>query len=69
MFTKMVFLTSPVLLRILHTLFPNVQAVLDIGGSQVLEILFKIGFMADKEKGISLMEEVVAQAKNGAFRS
>ena len=40
-----------------------------LSGSQVLEILFKIGFMADKEKGISLMEEVGAQAKNGAFRS
>jgi benzoyl-CoA reductase/2-hydroxyglutaryl-CoA dehydratase subunit BcrC/BadD/HgdB len=40
-----------------------------LNGSQVLEILFKIGFMADKEKGISLMEEVVSQAKNGAFQS
>jgi len=53
------------------------KALMDLGKidpaplsvSQVLEILFKIGFMADKEKGISLMEEVVAQAKNGAFRS
>ncbi len=53
------------------------KALMDLGkidpaplsGSQMLEILFKIGFMADKEKGISLMEEVVAQAKNGAFRS
>lgn len=53
------------------------KALMDLGkinpaplsGSQVLEILFKIGFMADKEKGISLMEEVVAHAKNGAFRS
>ena len=53
------------------------KALMDLGkidpaplsGSQVLEILFKIGFMADKEKGISLMEEVVAQVKNGAFRS
>jgi len=53
------------------------KALMDLGkidpaplsGSQVLEILFKIGFMADKEKGISLMEEVVAQAKNGALRS
>lgn len=38
-------------------------------GSQVLEILFKIGFLANKEKGISLMEEVVSQVKNGAFGS
>jgi len=53
------------------------KALMDLGkidpaplsGSQVLEILFKIGFMADKEKGIYLMEEVVAQVKNGAFRS
>jgi benzoyl-CoA reductase/2-hydroxyglutaryl-CoA dehydratase subunit BcrC/BadD/HgdB len=53
------------------------KALMDLGkidpaplsGSQVLEILFKIGFMADKEKGISLMEEVVSQAQNGALRS
>ena len=53
------------------------KALMDLGKidpaplsvSQVLEILFKIGFMADKEKGISLMEEVVSQAQNGAFRS
>jgi len=53
------------------------KALMDLGknnpapldGSQVLEILFKIGFMADKEKGISLMTEVVAQAKSGALRS
>jgi benzoyl-CoA reductase/2-hydroxyglutaryl-CoA dehydratase subunit BcrC/BadD/HgdB len=38
-----------------------------LSGSQLLEILFKIGFLADKEKGISLMEEVVAQAENDAF--
>ena len=28
-------------------------------GSLLLEILFKVGFLADKEKGISLMQEVV----------
>ncbi len=28
-------------------------------GSRLLEIMFKVGFMADKEKGISLMEEAV----------
>jgi benzoyl-CoA reductase/2-hydroxyglutaryl-CoA dehydratase subunit BcrC/BadD/HgdB len=38
-----------------------------LSGSQLLEILFKAGFLADKEKGIRLMEEVVAQAENGAF--
>lgn len=39
-----------------------------ISGGQILEILFKIGFLADKEKGISLMEEVVALAVDGGFR-
>jgi benzoyl-CoA reductase/2-hydroxyglutaryl-CoA dehydratase subunit BcrC/BadD/HgdB len=38
-------------------------------GSQLLEILFKIGFLADKEKGIVLMEEVIGEAKKGALRS
>lgn len=36
-------------------------------GTQMLEILFKIGFLADKEKGISFMEEVTAEAKKGIF--
>ena len=40
-----------------------------LSGSQLLEILFKVGFLADKEKGISLMEAVAAQADNGAFGS
>lgn len=39
-----------------------------LAGSQVLEILFKAGFLADKEKGIHLMEEVIIEAENGAFR-
>ncbi|MFH0784137.1 MAG: double-cubane-cluster-containing anaerobic reductase [Pseudomonadota bacterium] len=38
-----------------------------LNGSLLLEILFKIGFLADKEKGIALMERVVAEAKQGAF--
>jgi benzoyl-CoA reductase/2-hydroxyglutaryl-CoA dehydratase subunit BcrC/BadD/HgdB len=38
-----------------------------LSGSQLLEILFKVGFLVDKEKGISLMEEVAAQAEKGAF--
>lgn len=38
-----------------------------LSGSQLLEILFKVGFLADKEKGISLMEAVAAQAEKGAF--
>ena len=37
-------------------------------GTQMLEILFKIGFLADKEKGISLMEEITAEAQKGTFR-
>lgn len=36
-------------------------------GSQILEILFKIGFLADKEKGITFMKEVAEQAKKGVF--
>ncbi len=36
-------------------------------GSQLLEILFKVGFLVDKEKGISLMEAVAVQAETGAF--
>ncbi|MGD9188975.1 MAG: double-cubane-cluster-containing anaerobic reductase [Desulfobacteraceae bacterium] len=45
----------------------NQQKPAPLSGSQLLEILFKAGFLADKEKGIGLMEEVVAQAENGAF--
>lgn len=37
-------------------------------GTQMLEILFKIGFLADKEKGISFMEEVTAEAQKGTFQ-
>jgi benzoyl-CoA reductase/2-hydroxyglutaryl-CoA dehydratase subunit BcrC/BadD/HgdB len=37
-------------------------------GSQLLEILFKIGFLVDKEKGISFMEAVTAEAISGRFR-
>jgi len=34
-------------------------------GSMLLELLFKVGFLADKEKGIALMEELVAEAGQG----
>lgn len=37
-------------------------------GTQMLEILFKIGFLADKEKGISFMEEVTTEAQKGTFQ-
>jgi benzoyl-CoA reductase/2-hydroxyglutaryl-CoA dehydratase subunit BcrC/BadD/HgdB len=40
-----------------------------LSGSQLLEILFKVGFLADKEKGIALMQAVTAEARNGALRS
>lgn len=51
------------------------NALMDLGrrlplplkGSQLLEILFKVGFLADKEKGIALMEQVVAEADQGVF--
>jgi benzoyl-CoA reductase/2-hydroxyglutaryl-CoA dehydratase subunit BcrC/BadD/HgdB len=37
----------------------NQQKPVPLSGSQLLEILFKVGFLADKEKGIRLMEEDV----------
>lgn len=40
-----------------------------LSGSMLLELLFKIGFLADKEKGITLMEEVLAEAGKGTFTS
>ncbi len=40
-----------------------------LGGSQLLEIMFKVGFLANKETGISMMEKIVAEAENKAFRS
>lgn len=36
-----------------------------IPGSRLLEILFKVGFLADKEKGIALMEAAAAEAGTG----
>ena len=39
-----------------------------LAGSQVIEILFKVGFLADKMKGISFMEEVAAEAAKGNLR-
>lgn len=38
-------------------------------GSELLEILFRVGFLADKEYGISLMEEMTAAALAGEFRN
>ena len=38
-----------------------------LSGTQLLEILFKIGFLADKEKGISFMQAVTAEAEKGGF--
>ena len=39
-----------------------------VTGSQMLEILSKVAFLADKEKSIALMEEMVCEAKEHAFR-
>lgn len=39
-----------------------------LAGSQVIEILFKVGFLADKMKGITFMEEVAAEALKGNLR-
>jgi benzoyl-CoA reductase/2-hydroxyglutaryl-CoA dehydratase subunit BcrC/BadD/HgdB len=33
-----------------------------LSGSQLLEIMFKVGFLADKQNGIALMEEIAAVA-------
>ncbi len=35
-----------------------------IKGTDLINILFKIGFLADKEKGIALMQEIVETYKN-----
>jgi benzoyl-CoA reductase/2-hydroxyglutaryl-CoA dehydratase subunit BcrC/BadD/HgdB len=40
-----------------------------LAGPQLLEIMFKVGFLANKEKRIALMEEIVAEAENIPFRS
>jgi len=40
-----------------------------LSGSRMLEILFKVGFLADKEKGISLMEDAADAARSGMLRS
>ena len=40
-----------------------------LSGSLLLEILFKVGFLADKEKGIALMEAVAAEAGRGTLRT
>jgi benzoyl-CoA reductase/2-hydroxyglutaryl-CoA dehydratase subunit BcrC/BadD/HgdB len=39
-----------------------------LSGSHLLEILFKVGFLAEKEKGIALMQATAAQARSGALR-
>jgi benzoyl-CoA reductase/2-hydroxyglutaryl-CoA dehydratase subunit BcrC/BadD/HgdB len=38
-------------------------------GSLLLEILFRVGFLADKEKGIRLMRQAAAAARDGVFMS
>ena len=38
-----------------------------LSGSMLLEILFKIGFLADKEKGIALMKEIVVEGGKGGI--
>jgi benzoyl-CoA reductase/2-hydroxyglutaryl-CoA dehydratase subunit BcrC/BadD/HgdB len=45
----------------------NKQQPAPLSGSLLLEILFKVGFLADKEKGIGLMEKVVAEVEQGSF--
>lgn len=38
-----------------------------LSGSQLLEIMFKVGFLLDKEKGGALMEEIVATVNKETF--
>ena len=40
-----------------------------ITGSELVNILFKVGFLADKEKGITLMKEIVSTYKEKASKS
>jgi len=40
-----------------------------ISGLQLLEIMFKVGFLADPEKSISMMQEAAGLARKGIFRS
>lgn len=42
----------------------NMAAPSPLRGSELLEILFKVGFLANKEKGIELMEAVAASFSN-----
>ncbi len=53
------------------------KALMDLGkhkpaplsGSELLEIMFKTGFLADKLKGIELMWEVIGEAEKRAFQT
>ena len=45
----------------------NQKTPAPLTGTMLLEVLFKIGFLADKTKGIALMEEVVEKIDCGAF--
>ncbi|PTN32242.1 double-cubane-cluster-containing anaerobic reductase [Desulfonatronum sp. SC1] len=62
-------------IRLMNRLRAMRKAVMDLNkkqpaplsGSVLLELLTKIGFLADKEKAINLMERVVAEACAGAF--
>jgi benzoyl-CoA reductase/2-hydroxyglutaryl-CoA dehydratase subunit BcrC/BadD/HgdB len=38
-----------------------------LSGSRLLEVLFKVGFLMDKETGIALMQRLVSAAEKGAF--
>lgn len=62
-------------IRLMNRVRKARKAVMDLNkeqpaplrGSLLLEILHKVGFLADKEKGIALMERVVAEARQGTF--
>lgn len=47
----------------------NKQNPAPLRGSQIIEILFRAGFLFDKEEGIACMEEVAAKAEEQATQS
>lgn len=44
----------------------NRAAPAPLKGSELLQILFKVGFLADKERGISVMEEIADEVEKNA---
>jgi len=47
----------------------NKAAPAVLNGTQLLEILFKVGFLSDKERGIVLMQEIAAAVRDGSLNA